>query len=111
MRRKKKDKRNSVQTQTLESLILNEETIDLLEKENPNAARQARYIQKSANYPLYLNNGAEYLSSGEQKFEKLKDQLAKAEKFIFLEYFIIEEGLMWNGILDILKEKAAKGLM
>ncbi|HWQ72866.1 MAG TPA: cardiolipin synthase [Desulfitobacteriaceae bacterium] len=110
MRRKKKDKRNSVQTQTLESLILNEETIDLLEKENPNAARQARYIQKSANYPLYLNNGAEYLSSGEQKFEKLKDQLAKAEKFIFLEYFIIEEGLMWNGILDILKEKAAKGL-
>lgn len=108
--RKTKDKMNSIQMQTLESLILNEETFDLLERENPHAARQAKYIQKSAHYPLYLNEVSEYLSSGEQKFEKLKAELEKAETFIFLEYFIIEEGLMWNSILEILKEKAGRGL-
>lgn len=39
----------------------------------------------------------------------LKD-LQKAERFIFMEYFIIEEGVFWNSILEILKEKAAQGV-
>lgn len=38
------------------------------------------------------------------------EELKKAEHYIFMEYFIIQEGIMWNSILDILKEKAEKGV-
>lgn len=108
--RRTQEKMKSIQIQTLESLVSNGGALDLIEMEDCNAAKQAKYIQKYANYPLYLNSGAVYLGSGEEKFEKLKEELEKAEHFIFLEYFIIEEGLMWNRILNILKDKAAKGL-
>jgi len=74
------------------------------------AAVQSRYIEKYSLFPPYENTYTEYLSTGEIKFEKLKEELKKAKKFIFLEYFIIEEGKMWNSILEILKEKAKQGV-
>ena len=59
-------------------------------------------------FTLFISS--EYLNLGERKFERLIEELKKAEHYIFLEYFIIEEGMMWNTILDILKEKASKGV-
>ena len=38
------------------------------------------------------------------------EELKKAQKYIYLEYFIIEEGIMWNTILDILEEKVKLGV-
>jgi len=76
----------------------------------PDFGRQAGYLSVTAGFPVYGGSCAEYLVSGEAKFERLKAELAKAERFIFLEYFIIEEGLMWNTILAVLAEKAAAGL-
>lgn len=108
--RKTKEKMNAIMQQTLECLATNEEVLERLEREDPDAAKQSRYIQKYANYPLHLNEEAKYLGSGEEKFEQLMAELEKAEKYIFLEYFIIEEGLMWNSILEILKAKAANGI-
>ncbi|MEG1778081.1 MAG: cardiolipin synthase, partial [Angelakisella sp.] len=52
----------------------------------------------------------EYLSSGEMKFERMLEELRKAEHFIFLEYFIIQEGVMWNAILEVLCQKAKEGV-
>ncbi|MBU0926726.1 MAG: cardiolipin synthase [Spirochaetes bacterium] len=72
--------------------------------------RQARYLASTAGFPVYGASRSEYLTSGEAKFERLKSELSKAERFIFLEYFIIEEGLMWDSILEILAEKARSGL-
>ena len=43
------------------------------------------------------------------EFEEMKKQLLKAEKYIFLEYFIIDEGEMWGEILAILKQKVQEG--
>lgn len=74
------------------------------------AAVQSRYIQNIAYYPPHKNSTGEYLPIGEKKFERLKEELEKAEHFIFMEYFIIEEGVMWNSILDILAAKAKKGV-
>lgn len=74
------------------------------------AGIQSHYIQSCAGFPLYFNEGAEYLSGGEIKFKRLKEELRKAERFIFLEYFIIEEGIMWDSILEILIEKVADGV-
>lgn len=73
-------------------------------------ARQAAYLARTAGYPVYGGSEAEYFVSGEEKFERLKAELSKAERFIFLEYFIIEEGHMWDSILAILVAKAAAGL-
>lgn len=84
--------------------------VDEIKLQNENAANQSRYIQNYSYYPPYNNTTSEYLSIGEIKFERLKEELKKAEHFIFLEYFIIEEGVMWNSILSILAEKAKEGV-
>ena len=76
----------------------------------PDHAPEIRYLQNCAGYPVYDGSSTEYLSPGEIKYKKLLEELEKAEKYIFLEYFIIQEGKMWNSILDILKRKAAQGV-
>jgi len=70
----------------------------------------AHYMNNSVGYPTYRNTRVVYFSSGEEKFEAMIKLLQKAKKFIFLEYFIIEEGFMWDSILNILKEKIAEGV-
>lgn len=70
----------------------------------------AAYLMNKARYPLYKNTSAVYFSSGEAKFEWLKSELKRARRFIFLEYFIIQEGVMWDTILKILIEKVKEGV-
>lgn len=69
-----------------------------------------RYLNKSGCFPVYENTDVRYFSSGEEKFDALIEELMKAEKFIFLEYFILDEGYMWGRILGILEEKAKQGV-
>ena len=76
----------------------------------PDAANQSRYISHCAYCPPYQNTTTEYLPLGEVKFERMVEELKKAKHYIFLEYFIIQEGKMWNTILDILRQKAAEGV-
>ncbi len=78
--------------------------------EIPEYAPQIGYLQNYAGYPIYKNTETKYLSPAEVKFEYMMQELKKAEKYIFLEYFIIKEGIMWNSILEVLKEKAAAGI-
>ncbi|MCQ2437379.1 MAG: cardiolipin synthase [Clostridia bacterium] len=70
----------------------------------------ASYMKQQGNFPLYENGGVRYLPSGEAKFKALLETLETAEKFIFLEYFIIGEGVMWDTILEILKRKVKAGV-
>ncbi|SHI43576.1 cardiolipin synthase [Lutispora thermophila] len=100
----------SISDKTREALKPKQQILDEMKLSNEIAANQSRYIQDYAYYPPYCNTFTEYLSIGEIKFERLKEELKKAKKFIFLEYFIIEEGIMWNSILDILKEKVKEGV-
>ena len=76
----------------------------------PDAANQSRYISHCAYCPPYQNTTTEYLPLGEVKFERMVEELKKAKHYIFLEYFIIQEGKMWNTILGILRQKAAEGV-
>ncbi len=69
-----------------------------------------RYIMNRTNNFVSKNNDITYYEFGEKFYPELLKELKKAEKFIFMEYFIINKGTMWNGILDILKEKAANGV-
>ncbi len=69
-----------------------------------------RYLNRSGSFPLYANTETRFFPQGEDKFAALLEELQKAEKFIFLEYFIIDEGYMWGSILKILADKAAQGV-
>lgn len=77
----------------------------------PDYLPQIDYLQHFAGFPIYTNTLTKYLSPGEVKFEHLIEELKKAENYIFLEYFIVQEGKMWNTILEILKEKASNGVL
>ncbi len=76
----------------------------------PEHIPQIRYLQKYAGFPVYANSTTRYLTPGENKFKVLKAELEKAEKYIFLEYFIIQEGIMWDEIFEILKKKVKQGV-
>ncbi|MDA3730918.1 cardiolipin synthase [Niameybacter massiliensis] len=91
-------------------LIQNEELIKQLQEKDKNIAKQVKYIYNYSSFPMYKNTKAQYLSPGENFFNVLKDELKKAKYFIFMEYFIIEEGVMWDSILDILVEKVNEGV-
>lgn len=76
----------------------------------PACATQQRYLQSFAGFPIYKNTVSTYYPSGESFYAALLEELPRAERYIFLEFFIIEEGIMWNSILDILQKKAADGV-
>ncbi|NLT09519.1 MAG: cardiolipin synthase [Ruminococcus sp.] len=69
-----------------------------------------RYMNRTGCFPIYRNTEVTYFPQGEDKFTALLEELQKAERFIFLEYFIIDEGYMWGRVLKILADKAAKGV-
>ncbi len=59
---------------------------------------------------VYGGTKTEFFPTGEQFFERLKEDLRRAKKYIFMEYFILERGIMWNDILDILLQKVREGV-
>lgn len=76
----------------------------------PEHRPQIHYLQASAGFPIYADTETHYLTPGEQIWNALLTELEKAENYIFLEYFIVQEGTMWSSILEILKRKAAQGV-
>ena len=69
-----------------------------------------RYLNRSGCFPVYANTEVTYFPLGEDKYAAMLEELQKAEKFIFLEYFIIGEGEMWGSILKILADKVKQGV-
>ncbi len=83
---------------------------DLLSEENRAAESQARMLCNIAEAHLFKDTKQTYFPLGEDMHRSIIADLSNAEKFIFLEYFIIEEGIFWNSILEILKDKARNGV-
>ncbi len=81
-----------------------------LEQENPGVSALAHYISRSGSYPVFENTDVTYFPIGEDKFEAMLPVLENAKHFIFMEYFIINEGYMWGKILEILARKAKEGV-
>lgn len=101
---------NEIYSQTKGSILQNEKVMDELTMANPQIASLSRYIGCTGNFPVYKNTEVTYFPLGEYKWEEMQRQLKKAKKFIFMEYFIIDEGLMWGKILEILIQKAKEGV-
>ena len=87
-----------------------EENSRLLRELSADAANQSEYIRRIAGTPAFRGTSAEYLPLGEVKFRRMLEELEKAEHYIFLEYFIIQEGEMWDTILRVLERKARAGV-
>lgn len=83
---------------------------DIAKNDLPNACVTIGYMQNYMDFPVYSSDITDYLSPGEKMFERLLCELEKAENYIFLEYFIIQEGKMWNAILNILEKKVKEGV-
>ena len=95
--------------------LLNDYRVGNLSQESKSAPSadctdgQYRYLERQG-YPVYENTEAEYFADCRAGWERMLKDLRSAEKFIFLEYFIIHPGVMWDPIVEILKEKASAGV-
>lgn len=96
--------------ETRECIPQSMDVMECLSKENKGAASLAHYMQRSGCHPVYDSTAVTYFPLGEDKFEEMLKQLEAAEHFIFLEYFIVDEGLMWGSVLEILAKKASMGI-
>lgn len=67
-------------------------------------------LHMDSNAEVYDQTDSQFFASGEEMWQQMLEDLKRAEKFIFLEYYIVEEGLMWDSILEVLEEKAAQGV-
>ena len=86
------------------------ELLDKMHSESPSIASQAKMLCNIAEAHLFTDTKQTYFPLGEDMHARLLADIGKAEKFIYMEYFIIEEGKFWNSILEILRKKAAEGV-
>ncbi len=86
------------------------EVYDVLKQGHPEEAKVFDYCLNTSNFPVYQNTEYRYFRSGEEFWPVYLEELKKAEHFIFMEYFIIDEGKLWDSVLEVLKEKVAAGV-
>lgn len=85
-------------------------SFDKIELENLDAKGQSDYIYNTCQFNINQKSYSKYLKTGEEFFSVLKEELIKAKKYIFFEYFIIDEGKMWREIHEILIQKVNEGV-
>ena len=105
-----KKKTGQMVAETMDLIPQDPEVLKRLQEEDSYTDDLLTYLNRSGCFPAFADTEAEFFPLGEDKFWAMLEELQKAEKYIFMEYFIIEEGLMWGKILNILIEKARAGV-
>ena len=95
---------------SLEYHVRNKKPLADLKEKDKDLAVTARYLDEIAGFPLWNNTEAEYFPTGEKMFTRLMSELNKAEDYIFMEYFIVQEGHMWDPIHALLRKKIRQGV-
>lgn len=108
--KKARDGMERVHKEVAQFLPANKELEQEIEKKDKGVANQSRYISDWSDFPVYNNTETKYYRCGEEMFPDMLEDLKKAEHFIFLEYFILDDGVMLRQILEILAEKVQKGV-
>ena len=107
---------NKHNSKVLKSIVQSEKDAKKYFVQNPKIRKEfkdnsrIRYLSDFSGYPVTKNNEVTYYPLGEDAFKAMLEELKKAEKFIFFEYFIVNQGTMWNAILEILEEKVKQGI-
>lgn len=99
-----------VKEEMRQTMSQNEWVLHEIDAQDSSVAGNVRYIGTYGPYPVWKNTKVTYYPLGEDMFAAMLEDLKKAEHYIFLEYFIIQEGLMWNAILEILEQKVKEGV-
>lgn len=108
--RKLKEHAEEMIRETKTAISQSERVTQRLKADGGDTEDLAKYLSRSGCFPVYDNTEVTYFPLGENKFEAMLAELEKAKRFIFMEYFIIEEGYMWGKILEILIRKASEGV-
>ncbi len=87
-----------------------QETSDNLRYSDMLHSRQAEYLMHESGFPVYKNSSVEFLAPGEKFLPRFLEELQKAERYIYIEFFIIAEGKMWSRVSEILEQKAREGV-
>ena len=93
-----------------ETMRQDEHVMEALRWHDPGAAVQARYLSNTVHCPVWQNTVTEYYPSGEAFFAQVFRSVERAEKSVWMEYFIVEEGQIWDRLLELLTRKAAAGV-
>lgn len=101
--KKTKEKLKKEILKSTNALTYREEIIDQIT--NVDRKKEAKYLTNVTKYPIYYNDNVTYFDTGDKCYEKLKQDLKNAKKYILIEFFIIAKGQMWDEIYEILKEK------
>ena len=109
-RKKSIAKLNAITHDSKPCLMQDEKVMKALKNDSEHFASSATYMNDYANFSVVKNTDAAYFPSGEAMWDVLLNELEKAEKYIFIEFFIIREGEFWNSVLEILKRKVADGV-
>lgn len=99
-----------IDQRTRPAFLLQGDALEAFCQSCPEHQVSVSYLQRYAGFPIYANTQAEYLTPGERMYERLLAELERAQRYIFMEYFIVQEGRMWDSILEVLKRKAAQGV-
>ena len=83
---------------------------EALEQHDPRLAQTFRYVRKKTGFSVAPCEETAYFPLGEDMFARMLEDLQSAERFIFAEYFIVQDGQMWNAMVDIMAQKAARGV-
>ncbi len=73
-------------------------------------SRQAEFLKRESGFPIYKNSSVEFLAPGEEFLPRFLEELQMAQKYIYIEFFIIAEGKMWNSVSEILERKVRDGV-
>ena len=108
-------KKEMIQLKNMESMKFREDNSHQLRKELKQESKAVYGLVKSIlsmdhNADLYNGTASTFYPLGEEMYEQLLEDLKAAKKFIFIEFYIIDEGLMWNSILEILEQKVKDGV-
>lgn len=95
---------------TRHMLVQPQNVVSEIERDGSGTDDLSKYLNLTGCFPVYDKTEVTYFDIGEKKLDAMLEELEKAEKYIFLEYFIIEEGYMWGRILDVLIRKAQAGV-
>lgn len=109
MTKKEKAVAQSMRRQILNA-VTEEKSVCANDIDNKRVENMSHFIYKTTGSLPYRNTKTRYFSSGEAAFPNMLEDLKQAQEYIFMEYFIIQEGLMWNSILEILKDRVAHGV-
>lgn len=108
--RKLRKKLDAEETRLRQYLVQDQEVFHEINQIEERVSGTCQYLKNLSGYPVYKNTEVVYYPIGEKMYESMLEELEKAQHYIFLEYFIISEGIMWNRILEILTRKAQEGL-